>query len=68
MSINKLHQLSANELKAFQETELQKLLIYLQQHSPFYKKLFVSKSIDINQIKTIEDLQKIPFTTKEDNQ
>ena len=50
---------------SFQEQRLQELLIYLREHSPFYKNLFEKNSIDIGSIKTIDDLVKIPVTEKE---
>lgn len=54
--------------KIVQEKELQKTLTYINLKSPFYKKIFSEKTIDIKDIKTIDDLQKLPFTTKEDLQ
>nr|WP_317630684.1 AMP-binding protein [uncultured Flavobacterium sp.] len=60
--------LSAQEIKKFQEQKLQEQLQFVNQNSPFYKKLFIDKNIDINQIKTLEDLQKIPTTCKNDLQ
>ena len=59
---------SIGEIKLMQQQKLQKLLLYLQQHSRFYKDLFARNSIDITTIKTIEDMSLIPFTTKEDLQ
>lgn len=60
--------LSAEEIKAFQEQQLAKLLVYLQQNSRFYQRMFAENQIDIRQIKTIEDLQALPVTTKTDLQ
>lgn len=57
-----------NEINLFQQQELKKLLQYLNTNSPFYKRLFAAHAIDINSINTFADLQKIPFTTKEDLQ
>lgn len=47
---------------------MKELLIYLQNHSPFYQKLFKENHIDINEINTLEDLRKIPTTEKNDIQ
>lgn len=52
------------EIKKFQEQKLQDLLAYLETHSPFYQKLFKENDINIADIQTLEDLQKIPTTTK----
>lgn len=55
-------------IKKMQEQKLQQLLQYLNSHSPFYKNLFHSHNIDISTIQKLEDLSKIPVTTKEDLQ
>lgn len=54
------------EIKAFQEKKLNELLNYLNTHSKYYMSLFSANSIDVNSITTIEDLCKIPVTTKDD--
>ncbi|MBS1619855.1 MAG: AMP-binding protein [Bacteroidetes bacterium] len=54
------------EIKAYQEEKLQKALQYLSLHSPYYKELFSKHQIDITAISSIEDLQRIPTTSKED--
>ncbi|WBV50934.1 phenylacetate--CoA ligase family protein [Chryseobacterium gambrini] len=56
------------EIKKFQEQKLQELLTYLETHSPFYQKLFKENHIHIAEIQTLEDLKKIPTTTKNDIQ
>jgi len=66
--IPKIEIASSDEIKAFQEQKLLELLAYASQKSPFYKRLFQTENIDINKIKTIEDLQLLPVTTKEDLQ
>jgi phenylacetate-CoA ligase len=59
---------SVEEIYAFQSEKLKELLAYLNQNSPFYKRLFSKHSIDVNSIQTLEDLQQIPVTTKTDLQ
>ncbi len=54
------------EIKAYQEGKLKEALRYLSLHSPFYKELFAKHQIDITAISSIEDLQRIPTTSKED--
>jgi len=54
------------EIKRFQEKLLQKQLKYTFKNSNYYKKLFVNNNIDISTVKTIEDLQRLPFTSKND--
>ncbi|WP_288447851.1 AMP-binding protein [uncultured Chryseobacterium sp.] len=58
----------AQEIKLFQEEKLHELLTYLKAHSPFYQKLFKENNITIEDIRTLEDLQQIPTTTKNDLQ
>jgi phenylacetate-CoA ligase len=57
-----------DELKALQERKLRELLEYVARHSPFYRELFAIHHIDIGTIRTLEDLSRIPATTKEDLQ
>jgi phenylacetate-CoA ligase len=59
---------SKEEIKLQQEEKLQELIAYLNKNSPFYKALFAQNNIDVASIKTIEDLKKVPTTTKEDLQ
>ncbi len=53
-------------IKAFQERKLTELIGYLNEKSIFYQQLFKKNNIDPKEIKTLEDLQKLPFTTKDD--
>ena len=52
----------------FQWEKLKLLLGYLQDKSPFYKKKFQDHSIDFSTIKSLNDLQYLPITDKEDLQ
>lgn len=66
--IPEIEKKSTLEIKKFQEERLRELLQYLITHSPYYKKLFIEHQIDASQIKSLEDLQKLPVTTKDDIQ
>lgn len=59
---------SLETIQKFQEKELSKLLEYLNDKSPYYASLFKKEKIDVSKIKTLNDLQYIPVTTKEDLQ
>ncbi|GHT09299.1 phenylacetate--CoA ligase [Bacteroidia bacterium] len=59
---------SKEEIKSFQEEQMQTALQYLSGHSPFYQSMFKEYGIDIAQIRYLEDLQQIPFTDKKDLQ
>nr|WP_194716181.1 AMP-binding protein [Chryseobacterium muglaense] len=56
------------DIKIFQEEKLKQLLVYLEENSPFYQKLFKENNIQVSDIQTLEDLQKIPTTSKNDIQ
>ena len=55
-------------IKELQWLQLKKQLVYLQLHSPFYKKLFKRENIDVNAILSYNDFSLLPVTTKEDLQ
>ena len=44
----------------------QKLLFNVNQNSPFYKEKFKKSGVNIEDIKCLEDVKKLPFTTKEE--
>lgn len=68
IAIPEIEKKSPEEIKSFQEDLLRKQLIYLKENSPYYSQLFQTNNIDIEQIISIEDLVKIPVTTKDDLQ
>jgi phenylacetate-CoA ligase len=57
--------LPKDKIKIMQEKKLHELLNYLAQHSPFYRELFAANNIQPAEIKTLDDLVKIPTTSKE---
>ncbi len=63
--IPEIEKAAAAKIKAFQEEKLKETLHYLDENSPFYKRLFKENKLQISEIKTLEDLQKIPVTTKD---
>ncbi|MDR2038105.1 MAG: AMP-binding protein [Bacteroidales bacterium] len=68
MNIPEIETQPIEVIKRFQEQKLTDQLHYLQQKSKFYQRLFREQHIDISKIKTLEDLQYIPVTTKSDLQ
>ncbi len=68
MSIPKIETESKEEIIKFQESQLPIILGYLNSNSNFYRRLFKDNSININTIKTLDDLTRIPVTTKNDLQ
>lgn len=59
---------SAAEIKVFQEAKLQEMLSYITEHSPFYRRMFAGGNIAVSEIKTREDLKRLPLTSKDDLQ
>ena len=63
--IPKIEQASTETIKTFQEEKLAELLVYLNKNSAYYKSVFETHKIDINAIKSLEDLTKVPTTSKD---
>ncbi|MCD4799959.1 MAG: phenylacetate--CoA ligase, partial [Methanosarcinales archaeon] len=61
-----IERMPVDELKAIQEEKLKSLVRYVYNHSPFYKKRFDEAGISPNDIQSLDDLRKLPFTTKQD--
>lgn len=57
-----------DEIRIFQEEALRDTLLYLNNNSPYYKRVFKEQKIDVNNIKTLEDLKKMSTTCKTDVQ
>ena len=63
-----IEQQSSAEIIALQEEKMRQLLQYLNANSPYYKNLFSDLKIDLDSIKTLDDLSKLPTTSKTDLQ
>lgn len=59
---------SPEEIEKYQNGRLHEALRYLADNSHFYQKVFKDNNINIDDIRTIDDLVKIPFTEKKDLQ
>lgn len=68
MKIPNIETRSKKEIEAFQEQKLKETLAYVSERSPFYKRLFAAKNIDLGLLQIPKDFQKLPFTTKDDLQ
>ncbi|NLC11540.1 MAG: phenylacetate--CoA ligase [Firmicutes bacterium] len=62
----KYETMSREELEKLQYLRLKKTLELVYQRVPFYQKAFKEKGIEPGDIKSLADLSKLPFTTKED--
>ena len=58
--------LPPEELRSLQAERLKKLVHYVYERVPFYRESFDAAGVKPDDIQTIEDLQKLPFTTKQD--
>src|SRR6185369_1701564 len=56
------------QIKSFQEKKLRAALQYLQANSPFYKRHFQQHQVNVDTIKSFEDLLSIPTVSKDDLQ
>lgn len=66
MAIPTIEKNTAQEIKFFQEKKLKDLVAYAISYSTYYKNLFKANGINAGSVNTIEDLTKIPVTTKDD--
>lgn len=57
-----------DEQRTYQYQALQQLLQYISTNSPFYQKLFKDHNIDINNIRSLDDMHYLPTTGKGDMQ
>jgi len=63
---NKIQHLKPEKIKQFQNKLLRNFVRNQIPYHPFYRNLFKKNKIKFSDIKTTSDLQKLPFTTKED--
>ena len=59
---------SPEKIKAYQEARLAEAIDYAAERSAYYRRVFAQNGIDPKQIRTIDDLQRLPVTTKADLQ
>ncbi len=58
--------LSADHLRALQEEKLRAVIRHAYEYVPYYRSLFRSAGLSPEDIRTAQDLRKIPVTTKDD--
>lgn len=66
LSWNPVERAPLGEVRRLQEHKLARQMSYLGQRSDFYRERFAAANIAFDDIRTVEELQKIPFTTKTD--
>ena len=58
--------MSRDEMSALQGKRLHKIVEYVYHNVPFYRHKLQEMDIRPDDIQTIEDIKKLPFTTKQD--
>jgi phenylacetate-CoA ligase len=66
MEWKKLNSLNRQEIRELQNKQLRKFVKHQLPYSPYYRELFKKKDLSFNEIKSTDDLEKIPFVSKED--
>lgn len=62
----KIQYMPQEKIQKIQEALFKSTVDYLANHSDYYKRMFEANSINPSTINTLDDLQRIPITTKED--
>ncbi|MCK4717150.1 MAG: phenylacetate--CoA ligase, partial [Thermoplasmata archaeon] len=62
----KIESMKADEIRKLQEERMVKMVRYAYERVPMYKKRFQEKGIGPDDIKSLEDVHKVPFTLKND--
>lgn len=63
--VEQLYQMSPKELERYNEDRFIRLVRHAYANSPFYKELYDKAGVNINEIKCIDDIYKLPIVTKE---
>lgn len=63
--VNRTQWYSRKKIKHYQITRLKKILLHAYENVPYYKKLFDSHDIKVNDIKSIDQLSIVPVLEKE---
>ncbi|WP_407357355.1 phenylacetate--CoA ligase family protein [Methanolobus sp. WCC5] len=61
-----VERMPVDEMEKMQESKLRNLVSYVYKHSDFYKKRFDDAGVKPEDIRTLDDLKKLPFTYKSD--
>lgn len=65
LELNQQEYITKEEVKKMQDEKFLKLVKYCYEYVPYYKKTFDELNIDIDRFTGIEDINKIPFLTKD---
>lgn len=63
---NEIEAWPREKLRALQDEQLRRMVYYTYEHVPFYRTMFNNHSIKPQEIQSVDDLRKVPFTKKQD--
>lgn len=63
--IERIHSLSGEQIRQEKLERLKKLVRYAYEHTQYYRELFQREGIKPDDIQSIEDMERIPFLTKD---
>jgi phenylacetate-CoA ligase len=66
MYYNELEILPRDKLRELQDTQLRQIISYVYERIPFYQEQFNKLGIQPGDIRSVEDLPRLPFTRKQD--
>ena len=66
--IERIWEMNPKHIPDFQEKKIREIIKYAYNNVPFYRKKYQKAKINPQDIKTIDDFEKIPFVTKKDLQ
>ena len=66
MYYSQLETMPRAKLRELQDEQLRHMIGYVYEHIPFYQEMFDSTSIKPADIRSVEDLPRLPFTRKQD--
>lgn len=64
--IQEMNTWSREEIKAWQDTQLQRIVHQAYEHTVYWKRVFDERGLKPSNIRTAEDLKKLPIITKDD--
>ncbi len=58
--------MSRRKIEEIKNRRFRRIVRYVYENCPFYRRKFKSAGIDVDKIKSVEDIAKLPFTTKQE--
>ncbi|WP_457549218.1 phenylacetate--CoA ligase family protein [Archaeoglobus sp.] len=58
--------MSRKKIEEIKNRRFRRIVRYVYQNCPFYRRKFKSAGVDVDKIKSVEDISKLPFTTKQE--